>query len=132
MYQFAVEDSITRVLSAAGVSPERDIFEHKAKSLLRFSDPDDYDRDLKKLKVLATIRNSLHANGFHKRDDITIKIEDVTYRFSRNERPKCCTWSHVLYATYHSLLTISKMYRSEKIKSLKILENEPDEQPADS
>ena len=104
--QFALENCIKSILEASGRSAPY-TFHDSAKAIINFTKIPKSDEKLKQLMVPAYIRNSLHRNGIHTKQNVpAIVIDGESYGFEKGKRVNCGSWSHL----FHLILNILDIY----------------------
>lgn len=48
------------------------------------------------LTAFANLRNSLHSNGIHKTNPLSIQIDGITFDFIKGKRVECASWKHII------------------------------------
>lgn len=122
MIQFSLENMIEQILSSIHNEKGFGNFSQTSKRLIQvtgLSNPKD-KHDL--IYVPALIRNSLHAGGIHKRADLTVVIDGEQYKFEKNKRVSCASWSHLMHVFYNGLDVYQDILLSPVVKSIQKIE----------
>jgi len=118
MVQFALENCIVRIIEAIlGVNPQRD-FNQNANLIVGLSGISEAERKMELMMLPAWIRNTLHANGIHNRQNRTIVVDGESYIFERGQRISCGSWSHIFHAVFHSLSVVEEIFISDRISTI--------------
>ena len=115
MVQFALENCIVQVIEANGEKQVTRKFRKNAKNIVEICGIEDPDRKLELIMLSAYIRNCLHSNGIHKWPDETIILDGEEYKFKKDKRINCGSWSHIFYAVLNSLSVYEEILTSDKI-----------------
>lgn len=65
------------------------------------------------LTILANIRNSLHNNGIHTKENLKAKIHNTEYIFEKGQAIKCASWNHVVIAVSGTIEVLSQILLSD-------------------
>jgi len=78
------------------------------------------DKEEKKkiLNILQFIRNSLHSNGKHNNDPLTIEIDGFEFKFEKGESVSCASWNGIPIALKAISKLIDEIIKSDEIKSI--------------
>ena len=117
--QFQIENSISNISEALGISSGIKGFYNKAKMLIDYLGFG-YDK-FEALNTGALIRNSLHSNGIHNgyqgtSSHITLK-GGVQYDFNNGEKVSCASLPHIAHALECSLEVLDEIISSNQVKS---------------
>ena len=119
--QFALENSAKQVVETLSGQDAPIRFKKIVENLIDLtgiSSPQNKQNKLDLLLVLAYLRNTLHANGVQRKPDVTIMVDGEAFVFEQDKRIDCTSWSHILFALYHSLSVYEEMYLSPTVKAV--------------
>ena len=116
MAQFALENSIERVLDSIPNQKGCRNFSSSSKQLLQVAGINDTKHDI--LMVPARIRNSLHGAGIYNGPSKCVDICGEQYVFTKGQRVSCVTWSHVFHAFCNCLDIYREMLSSPEVKEV--------------
>jgi hypothetical protein len=71
------------------------------------------------LTAFANIRNSLHANGIHRNNDLKIKIDEKEFNFINGSPVACDTWEHIVVLLKANVEILETIIQSDKVKNIK-------------
>ena len=125
IFQFRLENMVTNILAQFDKSAAANLGYTKKVETLYDILAQDYvvlkerrERNFKVLMVLPYIRNSLHNNGYHKHEPLSITIYNVQFNFRKNGQVLCAGWKHILIAIEATLNIVEKMLNSPKVKAI--------------
>lgn len=72
----------------------------------------------KALRILQTIRNSLHNNGLHEGNSMTFSLLDRKYAFLNGQPVLCAGWDDLIPLLDSSIDTIGQVLRAERVKKM--------------
>lgn len=89
LYQFRIENLITTILAVFDKEKPKDAgYYNKVKALLDILELKDKETKLKKMNVLAFVRNSLHSGGVINRYELDVTIDGFRFNFKKGEKVK--------------------------------------------
>lgn len=112
MFQFQLENLLGNILKELGETVPSRYYKVAEKITYRLRLPNK-KHTIRRLSVIAYIRNSLHANGIHKafnKEDTVIQVDKVQFSFNHLKTVKCATWDHIAHAWTGLLPVIRKIY----------------------
>lgn len=118
MFQFRIEAMITAILAKLDEKKARDGYYNKVESLLNILELECKETKLKKLNVLAFMRNSLHSGGVTNRYELDVTIDGFRFHFPKGKKVKYFGWGHITLAVESALIIINEILHSEKVKAL--------------
>lgn len=118
MYQFRIENMITNILAIFNKEKAKGGYYNKVEALLNILELKDKETKLKKLNVLAFVRNSLHSGGVTNRYELDVTIDGFRFYFQKGEKVKYAGWGHIALAMESSLIIINEILHSDKVKSI--------------
>lgn len=119
LYQFRIENLITNILAILDKERAKDAgYYNKVKALLDILGLKYKDTKLKKLNVLAFVRNSLHSGGVTNRYELDVTIDGYRFNFRKGEKVKYAGWGHIALAMESSLVIINEILHSDKVKAI--------------
>jgi hypothetical protein len=71
------------------------------------------------LTAFANLRNSLHGNGIHKTNSLSIQVGETAFDFVKGERVKCASWGHIIVLLHANVDILKKLLLSEKVVNIK-------------
>ena len=71
------------------------------------------------LTAFANLRNSLHGNGIHKTDSLSIQIDGTTFEFVKGKRVECASWSHIIILLNSNVDILKTILLSPKVINIK-------------
>lgn len=71
------------------------------------------------LTAFANLRNSLHNNGIHKSDSLSIQIDGTKYDFTKGNRVECASWSHIILLLNSNVDILKTILLSPKVINIK-------------
>lgn len=120
MAQFSLENAVAKMLEAIGATPEENFSRNISKIIYLTSIPQAQDK-LKKLSIPASLRNTMHRDGYHTKADESIVIGEITYDFIKNQQVQCASWGHIYYMYIHVLDIYKEIFLSQKISEIKLI-----------
>ena len=118
MYQFRMENMLTNILARFDMKETAKGYHRKVEALLDALKMKDKDTKLKKLDVLAFIRNSLHSGGIVNRYDLDVTIDGYRFNFKKGEKVKQAGWGHIFLAVESSLIVINEILHSKAVEDI--------------
>ncbi len=76
-----------------------------------------YENDI--LTAFAYLRNSLHNNGIHRNNSLTITIEGMEFKFIKGSRVKCASWDHIVVLLRANVEVLERILKSDVVKNIK-------------
>lgn len=73
------------------------------------------------LLCLGYIRNTLHSNGFHTKQDVTFSFNGLIYEFKAKRMIECASWEHILELVDFVVQVVIEMLNTEKINLIKLI-----------
>jgi hypothetical protein len=125
MFQFQFENLARNILKELGLTVPSGYYKVTEKLVDRLSLPNRL-HTIRRLNILANIRNSLHNNGIHKsydKKDTIVQIDNIQYKFMHLKTVKCANWDHISHAWKGLLPTIRKIYFHSDVAKLKKIPN---------
>jgi len=116
--QFQIENGISNISEALGISSGIKGFYNRAKMLIDYLGFG-YDK-LEALNTGALIRNSLHSNGIHhgyQGMSSHITLKGVQYDFYHGKKVSCATLPHIAHSLECSLEVLDEIIGSSQVKS---------------
>jgi hypothetical protein len=79
------------------------------------------ERDTTKqtLTALANLRNSLHSNGIHRNDSLTIEIDGIAFAFIKGRRVECASWNHIIVLLNASVDILETILLSSRVANIR-------------
>ncbi len=71
------------------------------------------------LTAFANLRNSLHGNGIHKTDSLSIQIDGTIFDFIKGKRVECASWSHIILLLDSNVDILKTILLSPKVINIK-------------
>lgn len=71
------------------------------------------------LTAFANLRNSLHGNGIHKTDSLSITIDGIAFNFIRGQRVECASWNHIIVLLKSNVDILGKILLSQNVENIK-------------
>ena len=72
------------------------------------------------LTAFANLRNSLHGNGIHKTNSLSIRVDETTFDFVKGERVRCASWNHIIILLQANVDILKKILLSPKVANIKV------------
>jgi hypothetical protein len=120
MVQFVLENCIMQVIESTGEKPAGKFYKD-AKHILHLCKIEQLECKLEIIILPAYIRNTLHANGVHKWPSKTIILDGEEYKFEKDKRVNCGSWSHMFHAVFHSLGIYEEIFKSDEISRIQYI-----------
>lgn len=70
------------------------------------------------LTAFANLRNSLHGNGIHQKDSLSIKIDAITFDFTKGRRVECASWNHIIVLLRANVAILKTVILSNRIVAI--------------
>ena len=118
MVQVALENCVVQVIEAIGGKKPSGKFSTDAKAIINLCGLTDPRQKLELLMLPAWLRNTLHANGIHKRPSKTLIVDGEAFVFEQDKRLQCGSWSHIAYAVMNSLYVYEELLTSSKVEAI--------------
>jgi len=118
MFLFQIEVLLNGINSVLPNQSSRTNYNALIKHVLRelsISDPNDSRYDI--LNVPALVRNCLHAEGKHTRDDNHGEINGVLFRFTRGQTHSYGSWEHTCFFCNKAIDVIEEILNSNFVKN---------------
>ena len=120
--QFQIENCITNICPAIGVSPNREGFSN-AVTAIRVGGHITMDQD-NQFNIPARIRNSLHNGGMHNKADFgPFNIGNAQYFFQQNKKVDCATFEHIANALENSVTLLEKLFALPSVSATKHIDD---------
>ncbi len=71
------------------------------------------------LTAFANLRNSLHCNGIHKNDNLSITIDGTKFDFIKRKRVECASWEDIILLFSSNVDILGKILLSQKVINIK-------------
>lgn len=117
LFQFQVESLFSVILSELSAQRLPKGYYCKAKKLLEILNMNN-DYKLDKLNALAFVRNCLHSNGIHSKDNKTFVIDGYVFKFVKGKSFENASWGEILYMTNSAFEVIKEILESDKVKQI--------------
>lgn len=72
-----------------------------------------------RLTAFANLRNSLHGNGIHKTDSLSIRIDGTVFDFIKGKRVECASWNHIIVLLNANVDILKTILLSSKVENIK-------------
>ena len=112
MFQFQLENLLRNILKELGEYVPSGYYQVAEKIIERLSLPNE-KHTIRRLNIIAYIRNSLHNNGIHKafnQKDTVIQVDKIQFSFRHLKTVKCANWDHISHAWNGLLPVIRRIY----------------------
>ncbi|NTU49960.1 MAG: hypothetical protein HGA87_03570 [Desulfobulbaceae bacterium] len=70
------------------------------------------------LTAFANLRNSLHGNGIHNTNDLSIQLSGLSFNFIKGQRVECSSWNHILIILDSNIDVLNKILLSNKVANI--------------
>lgn len=118
MYQFRIENMMTNILVRLDSGKLERGYHGNVKALLNTLKLKDKETKLKKLDVLAFIRNSLHSGGVVNKYALDVIIDGYRFNFEKGKKLKQAGWGHIFLAMESSLIIINEILHSKDVEDI--------------
>lgn len=71
------------------------------------------------LTAFANLRNSLHGNGIHKKDSLSIQVNGMSFDFIKGKRVECASWDHIVVLLESNVEILKNILLSSKVANIK-------------
>jgi S-adenosylmethionine synthetase len=126
MFQFQLENLFRNTLKELGVSVPSGYYKVAEKITDRLSLPN-RKHTIRRLNIIAYIRNSLHNNGIHEafnKKDTIIQVDKIPFSFKHLKTVNCATWDHISHAWNGLLPVIRRIYFHSDVACLVNIPNQ--------
>lgn len=126
MFQFQIENLLRNILKELGESVPNGYFKVAEKITGRLSLPNE-KHTIRRLNIIAYIRNSLHNNGIHKafnQKDTVIQVDKIAFKFRNLKTVKCANWDHISHAWVGLLPVLRRIYYHSDVACLVNIPNQ--------
>lgn len=126
MFQFQFENLARNILKELGVAVPGGYYKVTEDLVDRLSLPNRM-HTIRRLNILANIRNSLHNNGIHKshdKKDTIVQVDYIKYKFGHLKTIDCASWDHISHIWKGLLPVIRKIYFHSDVAKLKNIPNQ--------
>ena len=70
------------------------------------------------LSAFANLRNSLHGNGIHRTNSLSITVDGTVFEFIKGQRVECASWNHILILLRANVAILKSILLSARIVSI--------------
>jgi len=116
---FKIENVFFNILRELRALPKNPRFWNLSDAMLAHLGMSTTGQEKKILTILAYLRNSYHANGMHRKDDLSINIDGVTFEFHKGKRVECNSWRHIIKVLQANISVLESILFSQEVLSLK-------------
>lgn len=120
MVQFSLENVIAKILEALGYC-SKESFSQNISSIIHHSGLTQSQEKLERAMIPACLRNTLHRDGYHTKEDRIVKIGFVTYEFIKDQKAQCASWGHIFYLFLNILSIYQELFLSQRISRIKMI-----------
>lgn len=71
------------------------------------------------LAAFANLRNSLHGNGIHKQDSLSIQVNGMSFDFIKGNRVECASWDHIVVLLEGNVEILKDILLSPRVAHIK-------------
>lgn len=71
------------------------------------------------LTAFANLRNSLHGNGIHRTNNLTLTIDQMEFKFIKGLCVECASWEHIVVLLKANVDILEKVLLSNKVINIK-------------
>ncbi len=71
------------------------------------------------LTAFANLRNSLHGNGIHTTNSLSIQIDGTEFNFIKGQRVECASWNHIIVLLNSNVDILGKILLSPRVINIK-------------
>ena len=71
-----------------------------------------------RLTAFANLRNSLHGNGIHRTNTLSITINETTFDFIKDSRVECAGWNHIVILLESNIDILKQILLSSAITNI--------------
>ena len=121
--QFQIENCLKALLRAIDPSNQSEKYWNIAQDILQKCDIPGQGDKHQALNVPAIIRNGLHTNGFHTRQDRRFEVAGVVYEFKKDQPITCATLEELQHAMTESVKVLYEIVLSEKSRRIPLIED---------
>lgn len=118
MYQFRMENMITNILANFNKEKATKGYHTKVEALLDKLQLKDKETKLRKLNVLAFIRNSLHSGGIVNKYGLDVTIDGCRFSFEKGKKVKQAGWGHIFLAIESSLVIVNEILQTKDVQDI--------------
>jgi len=115
---FKIESLFANILKDLNAFPNHKGFWNISNAMLDQAGMSRTGREKDVLTVLASLRNSFHANGMHNNDDLSVEIDGVTFEFRKGKQVKCASWLHIVAAIRANISVLESILLSKVVLGL--------------
>lgn len=118
--QFQIENALRNVARELGLPNAGNGFYRCASAVLSYlAIPDDR---MQFLNTAARLRNSLHANGIHRRqypnEQSLVTIRGIEYEFIDGQYISCASWEHIAHVLEESIGILEEVFDSPLVRAI--------------
>lgn len=116
---FKIDNLFQNILRELNALPQKTGYSNLTKAILKQVPLPENGNAKDKLIAFANIRNSLHNNGIHRTEDLSVKIDNLEFNFEKGHRIECASWPHIITLLDANIDILNKILLSNKICSVK-------------
>ncbi len=72
-----------------------------------------------RLTAFANLRNSLHNNGIHRTNSLSIQVDEIDFEFVKDKRVECASWEHITVLLDANVSILDEILSSPRIVNIK-------------
>ncbi len=71
------------------------------------------------LTAFANLRNSLHGNGIHRNNSLSIQVNGMSFDFTKGKRVECASWEHIVALLESNVEILKDILLSARVANIK-------------
>ena len=116
---FKLDNLFHNILKHLNKLPQRQGYWNLTDSILDQCSLPQKGREKDLLTAFANLRNSLHGNGIHRNNSLSIKIDGLSFDFIKGKRVECASWEHIVVLLNSNIEVLKKILMSPQIVDIK-------------
>lgn len=116
---FKIENLFANILKDLNaLPPKKRGFWNLSDAMLKQVDISTTGREKEILTVLASLRNSFHANGIHNNNDLSAAIDGAMFEFRNGKPVECASWWHIVVLLRANFSVLQSILLSKNVSKL--------------
>jgi len=96
LVHFKIDNLFHNLLKHLKALPKRTGYWNLTDAILEQCSLSKTGAEKKRLTAFANLRNSLHGNGIHRTDSLSITVDGIPFEFTKGQEVTCASWNHIL------------------------------------
>jgi len=119
LIHFKIDNLFHNILKHLNALPQRTGYWNLTDEILVQCSLSKTGTEKKLLTAFANLRNSLHGNGIHRTNSLSIQVGETIFDFVKGKRVKCASWHHIIVLLNSNVDVLKKILLSKKVVDIK-------------